>query len=572
MKTIFRLTLVLLLLWPTQALAEIAEQIKNDFSALHGMIIMPVGDEFLIDLDVSVSLKEGDILSLATTGQPIIHPETKEILGTLNNISGFMKVTQVKSGYSYAKTITAQRTPQKGDVIIRFEQVPALMDSSLEGSPLAAELESGFPQLKWLKADTAERPLLTFHLAEDRLSINDSEGMTIRSYSYVNSILSAPFNMTSQNANFSITDPAPKNRSLVNQTVDKLLGTINFGKKDKRLENPEITRRLQHQDGKIWISPNLDGNPTGLAVADFDGDGSKEIAIEMDDNLQIYRLRDNKLKKVSEFDFPNGVHLLKIDTLDLNKNGLPELYLSANAGKNLSSQIVEWKQGQYQRVQKQIPWLLRMAPYSQETPVLIAKKLSVKNNIFTANYFITAYNNDQLTRGNDLKLSPDINFFSFIPLTNGGNEQLYADLSDNDYLRIISPSGNTLWQSSEHYGGSEAFFYNTTDMQDDLIKPVFIQQRLIQLPSGEILVPQNDGQRVLERYRKFSKSRIVAMKFDGLALSESWQTTDQNGYLADFALADADNDGTDELVTVVKYSQKNLLQKGRSALVIYELK
>ena len=33
----------------------------------------------------------------------------------------------------------------------------------------------------------------------------------------------------------------------------------------------------------------------------------------------------------------------------------------------------------------------------------------------------------------------------------------------------------------------------------------------------------------------------------------------------------ADNDGQDELVMVVKFKQKNLLQKGRSNVVIYEL-
>ena len=83
--------------------------------------------------------------------------------------------------------------------------------------------------------------------------------------------------------------------------------------------------------------------------------------------------------------------------------------------------------------------------------------------------------------------------------------------------------------------------------------PIYIQQRLLSLPDGNILVPQNEGSRLLKNYHNFSKSRIIAMKWDG------------------FALADADNDGKDELVTVVKYSEKNLLQKGRSNIVIYEL-
>ena len=61
------------------------------------------------------------------------------------------------------------------------------------------------------------------------------------------------------------------------------------------------------------------------------------------------------------------------------------------------------------------------------------------------------------------------------------------------------------------------------------------------------------------------------MKWDGVTLHEEWQTADQAGYLADFTLADADNDGEIELVMAIKFQHQNILQKGRSSIVIYEL-
>lgn len=571
MKFILRLSLFIVLLFPVQAAAEIPQQIKNDFSTLTGIIIMPVGDEFLIDLDVTVNLKEGDILALTTPGEKVIHPVTKEVLGTLDDIQGFLKVTQVKSGYSYAKTISTQRTPQKGDQIKRFEQVPAFIDQSLRGMELAIELENGLPQLNWVDNQSETEPLLTFSLQENKLNITDMDGIVVKSYPYINDQLSAATGFGVPENNFQIGGPPAQNKTLLNQTVDNLLGTIGLGKKDQRLENPGIIRKIQKQDGDIWIGPNLDGNPIGLIVDDFDADGIKEIAVAMGDHVQIYRLQEGHLKKTTEIDFPGGVNLLKLDSLDLNGNGYPEIYLTANVGEKLSSQVVEFQQGQYRHIQNQIPWFLRVVNLSGTGPALTAKSLGNPETPFEHNLFRVNVSDGKLAQGSDIPISRSLNLFSLLPFRGTSNDNLYADINVDDYLRVVTTQGNVLWRSGERYGGTEVYFYNIRNKFKELIKPIYIQQRLIQLPTGEILVPQNDGPRAVERFRNFTKSRVIAMKWDGFALTESWRTTDQGGYLADFSVADADNDGQDELIMAVRYKQKNLFQGGRSAIVIYEL-
>jgi hypothetical protein len=55
-------------------------------------------------------------------------------------------------------------------------------------------------------------------------------------------------------------------------------------------------------------------------------------------------------------------------------------------------------------------------------------------------------------------------------------------------------------------------------------------------------------------------------------LDEAWTTKPQFGYLADFRLADADNDGQKEVVMAVGFSGKlKFLSQRRSTLVVYEL-
>ncbi|MFK5926585.1 MAG: VCBS repeat-containing protein [Desulfuromusa sp.] len=570
MKLIARLSLLLLFCFPFTSLAEIPDQLKNDFKPIGGTIIMPIGEEYLIDMDASVNLQEGDILTLIMAGEKVIHPVTKEILGTLDLAKGYLQVTKVKSGYSYVKLLSAGITPKKGDHVKRFEQTPTRFESSEPANTLKEELKIALPHLNWLSDTDKTNPELIFFLADNNLKVINAAGAELKIYPYRNGQLAVPMVVGHQTNTFQLGGSPQKNRSLLNQTVDSLTSVVGFGQKDKRLENPGITLSQQLNNG-IWVGQNLDGNPVGLAVADFDGDGQLETAVAMENHLQILRLNSGKLVPIATINFAAGIHLLSLDTVDIDANGTPELYLSANAGTKLSSQVVEFKQGRYQRTINRVPWFFRVVDLPQEGHTLIAQAMGDSENPFYGQPFRVVRSGNKLKRGTELPLPADFNLFSFVPLKGVNNDLLYAYISSGDYLHVKTPQGTTIWDSADHFGGTDVFFYNVKNIDRELIQPIYIQQRLLTLPTGEILAAQNDGFRALERYRNFNKSRVVALKWDGFALQESWKTSDQRGYLADYTLADADNDGQDELVMVVKFQQKNLIQKGRSTVVVYEL-
>ncbi|MCK4501484.1 MAG: VCBS repeat-containing protein [Desulfuromonadales bacterium] len=572
MKLIVKLSLLLCCCFPCVALAEIPAQLKNDFAPISGTIIMPIGEEFLVDLDASANLQEGDILTLIMPGEKVIHPDTKEVLGTLDLAKGYLQVTRIKSGYSYAKQLTGEITPKKGDRIKRFEQTPTRIEATQRDNSLIEELKIALPHLNWLDSTDASRPELIFLLSGNSLKVTNSSGAELKSYPYRAGKLSAPTTGGIYPANnFQPGGTPQKNKTIVNQAIDNLTSTIGFGKKDKRLENPGITQKLQLNDG-IWVGPNLSGNPVGLTVADFDGDGLLETAVAMKNHLQILRMTAGKLVQVASVNFASGVHLLSLDSADIDANGLPELYLSANVGTEPSSQVVEFIQGEYQNTINSIPWFFRAINLPQEGRTLIAQTMGDSDHPFSGQPFRVMRSGTKLERGAELSLSTKLNLFSFIPFKGTDDDALYASLSTEDYLHVTTPQGTTIWESGDHFGGTEVFFYNADPNDNDMVQPVLIQKRLLTLPTGEILTTQNDGPRGLKRFRNFDKSRVIALKWDGFALTETWQTSEQNGYLADFALADADNDGQDELVMVVIFQNKNLLQKGRSTVVIYELK
>ena len=148
---------------------------------------------------------------------------------------------------------------------------------------------------------------------------------------------------------------------------------------------------------------------------------------------------------------------------------------------------------------------------------------------------------------------------------------MFVRLTQNDDLKVLGHDGEVLWESSEKYGGTESYIAQTvTEGKEDETYYAGIQSSPVEY-GDTLLIAQNEGERVMAYSKKFDGSQVVAMQWDGFTLQERWRTQPQSGYLADFEVADADNDGRDEIVMAVVYSRKGLLSKSRAALLIYEL-
>ncbi len=571
MKLMIKFTLLLLLILPLNALAELPEQLKKDFSPISGIIIMPVGDKYLVDLDASSSLQEGDILTIVMPGEKIIHPVTQKVIGTLDIVKGYLQVTQIKSGYSYAKLLTAGVTPEKGDRVKRFEQVPVRLETSQPDPVLADELMEGLPQLKWLGPTDTKAPLLIFALEGNNLTVKNPQGRVFKTFYYKNGQLSAPTQVTAQQNGGAFSVEPEKERSFLNQTVNTLLESVGLDKEDKRLEAPGIIQAQNPvQPGTVWIGPRLEGNPVGVTVGDFDHDGQMETAIAMEYELLITRITEGHLRQLTKVKFPAGTKLLSVDTIDLNNDGFPEIYLSAVSGQTLNSQVVEFKNGKYQKTLGMIRWFLRVINFPDKGKTLVGQELGDYGTPFSNTPFQVQRSGNKLSRGDTLALPKNANILSLTPLSGSGGDTLYANITTSRALQV-SNSQNQLWKSVENFGGSESSFYNVEDSNKNLYTPVFIEPRLITLPSGEILAAQNAGAITLRSYRNFKKSRVIALNWNGFALQEQWRTTDQGGYLADFFYADANNDGKDELIMAIEFQRKTILSSGRSTVVIYKI-
>ena len=92
--------------WPLAAIAELPDNVAVDFAVVEGVVVMPINDEYIVDLDARDDLNVGDVLTLVTPGERIFHPVSKEVIGSVDNVVGFLQVTRIYTGYSYAKVLT----------------------------------------------------------------------------------------------------------------------------------------------------------------------------------------------------------------------------------------------------------------------------------------------------------------------------------------------------------------------------------------------------------------------------------------------------------------------------------
>jgi hypothetical protein len=181
---------LLLIATVSSSRAEVPDEIARDFAPLPGYVVKPADGEFLIDRGATDGIAAGDLFSVLRPGEQIVHPVTGKVLGTLDRVKGFLQVTRVRPGYSHARPLEEREKIVPGDVIRRFERIPAaFLDTTGTGRPVYDRLRTALPELEWRivaapadgKASLPEGTMLAFVLEDGRLEVLGPDRI-LRSY------------------------------------------------------------------------------------------------------------------------------------------------------------------------------------------------------------------------------------------------------------------------------------------------------------------------------------------------------------------------------------------------------
>ena len=197
----FLLSAMVLMAVPVYGSAQAAginmDKISKDFSSISGYLVEQAGEEYIIDLDASSGISPGDVFSISSKDKEIVHPVTGKVIGYLGKVKTFLAVTRTASGYSFARLLPGSKQPQRGDVILRYDKVPALFwDYTGRGREMFTRLQSAIRQLEWVDYDPSQaiRPAtpslpakdhanaLIFILQNDRLEVRGPDFGILHAY------------------------------------------------------------------------------------------------------------------------------------------------------------------------------------------------------------------------------------------------------------------------------------------------------------------------------------------------------------------------------------------------------
>ena len=558
MTTTLRMLAVILigLGWlASQAFAQpenLAAQVAEDFSPLTATVVKAVDGGYLIDLDDSHGVVSGDLFAVTDGGESVVHPVTGKVLGVYAAPRGYVQVSLVLSGLSQVRPLAAVQTAV-GDALQRFTAVPArFLDETGTGEALYLELKAQLPHLQWrgyegvenasLSTTDEEKPLLLFRCQANLLEVRDGQGQILRRYPLLEeNEESVPAVLPATAAPAAVAPPGP------------------------------VITRAEAPAAAVWKGPFQPGTPVGIEVADLDGDGRLETVMAYGDRLEISRLRQGNTEALGRVDLPPGLAALAVDGLDLDEDGRAELYVSAAQGGRLASVVVAWEQASYVVVEKELPWFFRKDDDGQGHVRLLGQRKTPSSQDFDGPLVRLARVGGSLIEAESLTAPEGAELLALKPFAFRG-EMLYAELADSGQLRVQRVGGERLWWSEESYGGSETSMEYPSRQRGQISEIRYLKPRLLTGPDGTLLVPVNHGGGILEKVRRFKSFEIKALRWNGMDMTPEWGTQEEKGYLADFRLADADNDGQAELVMAVGVSgDLGVFGKRQSRIVLYEL-
>ncbi|MEW6719614.1 MAG: hypothetical protein AB1346_04100 [Thermodesulfobacteriota bacterium] len=322
--------------------ADVPAEIARDFAPLSGYVVMPSDGEFLIDRGAEDGIAAGDLFSVVHPGERIVHPVTGKELGSLDRVKGLLRVVRVRPGYSHASPVEAREPIGKGDVVRRFDRIPAVfVDTTGGGRTFYERLRTVLPGLEWRfvtapssAAETLpEVKVLAFVLADGKLEVRDREQL-LRSYAFPAESVGKP-----PAGEFTVLGELPAGTSMADFVRDgeRLLLAVTDGARidvyavgDRPVPlGSGAPPRSGRVHGLHWWKPRPDGAPMLAATVSVDENQPFGPTIGQTVIGVIFTVTDGRLAQIPE-ELP---YLL--GSFDRDGDGVPETLLGQSFDRDV---------------------------------------------------------------------------------------------------------------------------------------------------------------------------------------------------------------------------------------------
>jgi TolB-like protein len=325
----------------------------------------------------------------------------------------------------------------------------------------------------------------------------------------------------------------------------------------------------------------LDDQINAMAVGDLTQDGKVQVVTATDYAILIHKVEGTRLLLDQKLEFSSTHRIISLDIADINQNGYPEIFVtSLNIHREgLKSFVLEYNGSTYTTLAEDESYYFRVIDGPDKSKILLGQKSAV--HPFKGEIYSMKVSGNRYVKDKKLRMPRSASVLSLAKGPVKAKDAGYVLINEHGRLNMVSDTGKIDWEGNKKFGGTAHYFLlPRNDMDASFQERAYFNPRILFYDMDDDSKPEVFSVRNEElggghfgSYKRFTKGSLEILSWNGIALAPVAKTRSVQGWISDFAIADMDGDGRNELVvSVVGRSKFFIGAKGQTSNIIsYQL-